>query len=90
MAEVQIGQVAAMTVDELRAIIREVVEDVVNDAKDEILREIHDLASAFDPDEGLKFKPEIAESLEKALKEPLENRPSKSLDDIVNEMGLDE
>ncbi|GAB4511204.1 MAG: hypothetical protein OHK0046_08970 [Anaerolineae bacterium] len=71
------NRLADMTRDDLRVLIREVLQ--------EVLWEMEQLRP--DPDEGLSFKPEIAEQLRKAT---LEKKSGKSLDDFAAEMGIDE
>jgi hypothetical protein len=69
--------VGDLTVGELRGLIREAVM--------EALRELTD--PDYDPDEGLEFRPEVAEQLERFLREKPEGRP---LDEVARELGLDD
>ena len=69
--------IAAMTRDELKALIREVIEEFFWEWEQTLP----------DPDEGLEFKPEVAEELRAAMNEKRRGRP---LRDIMKEMGLDE
>ncbi len=69
--------IAAMTRDELKALIREAIEEFFWEWEQ----------SLADPDEGLEFKPEVAEELRAAMREKCRGRP---LRDIMKEIGLDE
>lgn len=64
--------------DELREMIRDVVEQVVEELFHVYLP---------DPDEGLELRPEIAEHLMKSREE---KGPLHSLDEVMSELGLDE
>jgi hypothetical protein len=70
-----------MTVGEFKALIREIVEDVVQDAVFQLEQQLPD------PDEGLKLKPEIARRLWKATQEKPEGKP---LEEVMRELGMDE
>ncbi len=75
------SRVTDLTVDQLRALIREEMRDLVR----EVLTELTE--GDDDPDAGLSLKPEIAERLDSYLKERPQGRP---LDDIARELGLDD
>ncbi len=66
------NRVADLTIDEFRALIRETVEEVMADLMDD-----------YDPDEDLKFRPEVAEYLRNALKERKRGTPLK---DVIEEL----
>ncbi len=74
MTTMNANRVADMTVDELRALIRETVRDVIEEMTD------------VDPDSGLELRPEIAEQLQTALREKRRGTP---LADMIHELGLD-
>jgi hypothetical protein len=78
-------RVAALTVEELRELIREEIQDLVREAVREALAEFSD--ECDDPDAGLSLKPEVAERLQAYLRERPQGRP---LDDIARELGLDD
>ena len=63
--------------EELRELVRELVQEVLWEYEQQLP----------DPDEGLEFRPEVAERLRRYLKEKPEGRP---LDDVIQEMGLDD
>ena len=65
-----------MTIDDLRQLIREVLHEVL----EEFSREA-------DPDAGLSFRPEVAESLRDFLREKPQGTP---LAEVKRELGLDE
>jgi hypothetical protein len=70
-----------ITIGDLKALIRKIVEEVVNEAMFELEQQLPD------PDEGLEFKPEIAEYLSK----PCEARgPYISMEELTEELGLDD
>ncbi len=73
MTTMNSNRVADMTIDELRALIRETVRDVIEEMTDD------------DPDVGLEFKPEVAERLQIALQEKRRGTP---LADVIHELGL--
>ncbi len=75
MTTTNANRVADMTVDELRALIREAVRDVIEEIAED------------DPDAGLEFKPEVAEYLKKALRGEIE---MVSWDEAKRELGPDE
>ncbi len=79
------SRVTDLTVDQLRALIREEMRDLVREAVREVLTELTE--GDDDPDAGLSLKPEIAERLDSYLKERPQGRP---LDDIARELGLDD
>jgi hypothetical protein len=70
-----------LTVGDLKALIREIVEDVVHDAVFHLEQQLPD------PDEGKELKPEFAERLRESL-----NYQGKtySLEEVKRELGLDE
>ncbi|RMF78605.1 MAG: hypothetical protein D6737_14180 [Chloroflexi bacterium] len=70
---------STLTVGDLKAIVREIVEDSIERAILEIQQQLPD------PDEGLEFKPEFAEQLRQFLKERPEGRPAE---DVMRELGL--
>jgi hypothetical protein len=67
------GKVADLSVDELRALIREEMRGPVRETVREVLAEVAE--EEGDPDAGLEFKAEIAERLQKFLKERPAGRP---------------
>jgi len=73
-----VSRVADLTVDELRALIREEIEDLVREAVREALVEFN--AESDDPDAGLTLKPGIVERLQAYSKARPKGRP---LDDIA-------
>ncbi len=64
-----------LTVDELRTLMREVVEEVVEEQ----------LGLLKDPDEGLELRDDVAESLEVYLGS---NRRGDDADDVFRALGL--
>jgi hypothetical protein len=66
------NRVADLTIEEFRALIRETVEEV-----------LVDLMEDYDPDEGLEFRPEVADYLRTALKERKRGTP---LRDVIKEL----
>jgi hypothetical protein len=79
------NRVADLTVDELRTLIREEMEALVREAVRDALAEITE--EDADPDARLGFRPAIADRLQRYLKEHPQGR---SLDDVINELGLDD
>jgi hypothetical protein len=77
-------RVTDLTVDELRALIREEVQALVQEAVREALATL--AAEEDDPDAGLELKPEVAERLRKFQQERPQGLP---LDDIARELGLE-
>jgi hypothetical protein len=67
--------------DQLKGLVREMVEEVI----DELLWKIEQKLP--DPDEGLTFRPEVAEHLRQATRDQKRGTP---LTDIMRDMGLDE
>ena len=65
-----------MTPHELRALIREVMVEVLEEFGTE----------APDPDAGLSFRPEIAKRLRAFLREKPQGQP---VQDVARELGLD-
>lgn len=61
--------------DELRALIRDVVEEV-----------IVELVAKVDPDEGLTFAPDFADSLRAYLQDKPDGRPAG---EVFKDLGLD-
>lgn len=70
------GRVSDLTVDELRTLIREEMQALVREAVRDALLEI--TGEDSDPDEGLLFKPAVAERLRAFLTDRPQGR---SLDD---------
>ncbi len=70
---------STLTVGDLKAIVREIVEDSIERAILEIQQQLPG------PDEGLEFKPEFAEQLRQFLKERPEGRPAEN---VMRELGL--
>ena len=64
-----------LSIDELKALIEEVVEEKLQ----EILR---------DPDEGLSLRPEVEERLVKSLNQPKESRRTVSAQEVACDLGL--
>ncbi len=64
-----------MTRSELKALIREVFEEVLND-----------LNTSSDPDAGLVFRPVVAERLRSFLHERPDGEP---VEDVIRDLGLD-
>jgi hypothetical protein len=78
------NRVADLTIDEFRAMMREEFHTLIRQTVHEVLEEF---MSDEEPDEGLEFKPEIAERLSKFISE----RPDgESVDDILKELGIHE
>ncbi len=75
-------RLAELTVGELKAIIREVVDDVVQLAVLELQQQLPD------PDAGLKLKPEIVRQLWQSMNEGHEDL--LSVEEVKRELGLDE
>ncbi len=73
------SRVTDLTVDQLRALIREEMRDLVREAVREVLNELTE-GDDDDPDAGLSLKPEIAERLDSYLKERPQGR---SLNDVM-------
>lgn len=69
-----------LTVGDLKALIREIVEDVVQQAVFELEQQLPD------PDEGLEFKPEIAERMQRYLEEKPHGIPAEQ---VMKELGLE-
>ena len=69
-------RVADMTVEQLREIIRETVFEALG----------HLVEYLPDPDEGLEFKPEFAESLRAYLRDRPEGRPAE---EVWRDLGLE-
>lgn len=65
-----------MTEGELRTLIREVLVEVLEEFA----------APPDDPDEGLRFRPEIAERLRAFLRDKPAGEP---VEDVARELGLD-
>ena len=61
--------------EELRELVRELMQEVLWEYEQQLP----------DPDEGLEFRPEVAERLRRYLKEKPAGRP---LDDVIREIGL--
>ena len=68
-------RVADMTKDELRAFIRETVREMLEEYEE-----------ANDPDAGLEFRPEVAEYLQRVLKQKRRGIP---LEEVKRRLGLD-
>jgi hypothetical protein len=76
------NRVGDLTVDELRAMLREEMRALIRETVQEVLEEV---ISSDDPDTGLEFKPEIAEQLQ----EYLSDRPrGRSAQDVMKDLGL--
>jgi len=69
-----------LTVGDLRALIHEIVEDVVQRAVFELEQQLPD------PDADLELKPEFAEQLQQSLNEQSE---FYTLEQVKKELGLD-
>ena len=69
-------RVSDLSVDELRALLREVVEEVVEEK----------LGLLLDPDEGLKLRSEVADSLQEYL---ASDRQGEDADDVFRALGLE-
>jgi hypothetical protein len=65
-----------MTPQELQALIRQAVKDV-----------LQEMLEADDPDAGLEFRPEIAARLERFMAEKPVGQPGE---DVLRELGLDD
>lgn len=74
-------KVSELTVGEFKALIREIVEEVVQQAVFELEQHLPD------PDAGKEFKPEFADELRQALDEA---DTYYSLEQVKHELGLDE
>jgi len=70
-----VKHVADLTIDELKALIRETVRETILEIEQE----------GIDPDEGAQFKPEIAERLRNYLKDCPKGRPAA---DVYKELGI--
>ncbi len=70
------SKVRELSIEELRALIGEVVE--------EKLREL-----LGDPDEGLTLRPEIQDRLAKSLDQPKESRQPVPAPEVARRLGLD-
>jgi len=77
-------KLSELTVGEFRALIRAEIHDLAREAVYEVWEEIK---SGVDPDEGLEFKPEVAERLRKFMEEQPDGEP---IDDILSELGMQE
>ncbi len=64
-----------LSIDELKALIEEVVEEKLQ----EMLR---------DPDEGLSLRPEVEERLVKSLNQAKESRRTVSAQEVARDLGL--
>lgn len=69
-------RVSDLSVDELRSLLREVVEEVVEEK----------LGMLIDPDEGLELRPHIVESLHDYLKS---DRIGDDADEVFRSLGLE-
>lgn len=69
-------RVADLTVDELRALLYQVVEEALEEK----------LGMTEDPDEGLELRPEVEESLHDYL---ASERRGDDADDVFRSLGLD-
>ncbi len=69
------NRVADLTVDEFRALIRSTVREV-----------LEEMIEDDDPDEGLQFRPEVADYLRSALLNPKRGTP---LADVIREYEQD-
>lgn len=65
-----------LTVDELRALMREVVEEVIEEK----------VGLLADPDEGLELREDVVESLKAFL---ASNQRGDDADDVFRELGLE-
>jgi hypothetical protein len=70
------NRISDLTVDEFRTLIRETVREV-----------LEELVEIDDPDDGLEFRPEVAEYLKEALRE---RKPGTPLEDVMRDLHLDE
>jgi hypothetical protein len=69
-------RVADMSIDELRAVVRETVEQT--------------LADLFrDPDDGLELREEVRYALQSSIKAVKEGQKTISAEDLATELGLD-
>jgi hypothetical protein len=73
------SKLADLTVGEFKALLREIVEEVVEHAIFELEQQLPD------PDEGKNFRPEVAEQLRKYLDEKPEGKPAKA---VMKDLGL--
>jgi hypothetical protein len=78
------NRVGDLTVDELRAMLREEMRALIRETVQEVLEEV---ISGDDPDAGLEFKPEIAEQLTEYLSAKSRGR---SAQDVMKDLGLSE
>jgi len=74
-------RLADLTVGEFKALVREIVEEIVQQAVFELEQQL------ADPDEGKEFKPEFAQELHRAL---TEKGKLHTLEEVKRELGLDE
>ncbi|MBA3873999.1 MAG: hypothetical protein H0X30_33110 [Anaerolineae bacterium] len=70
-----------LTLGEFKAVIRSIVEDVVQQAVFELEQELPD------PDAGKEMRSEFTEKLRQAIHE---EEPLITLDEVANELGLNE
>lgn len=70
-------RVSDLTVDDLRALLHEVVEEVIEEK----------LGMLKDPDEGLELRPEVVESLQNYLGS---DRRGDDADEVFRSLGLDD
>lgn len=82
--------------DTMRELLSEMLDELLPPRLDALAARLEDKMEGLifeleqqlpDPDEGLEFKPEVIEYLQKALKERKRGIP---LDEIVRELGLDD
>jgi hypothetical protein len=75
-------KLSELTVGDLKTILREVVEDIVEFAVLELQQQLPD------PDAGKKLKPEIARRLWQSMNEGHDNL--LTMEEVKRELGLDE
>jgi hypothetical protein len=76
---VETSKLADLTVGEFKILIREIVEEVVEQAIFELEQQLPD------PDEGKNFRPEVAQQLRNYLDEKPEGQPAQG---VLKELGL--
>ncbi|MHB8628304.1 MAG: hypothetical protein ACYDBJ_16810 [Aggregatilineales bacterium] len=69
-------RIADLTISDFKTLIRETLYEVLNEIN----------WDNFDPDEGLEFKPEVAEYLREGLRTNRRGTPSA---DVIRELGLE-
>lgn len=77
-------RVADLTVDELQALLRVTMREVVEELVEDILEEKYGML--VDPDEGLEMRPEFEQSLDEFL---ASDQRGDDADEVFFRLGLD-